>query len=124
MKHTAMKATAKLSEKIVTKQIIDFMRAHRWRAIRLQSGLFSRPLSQSRVRIGESGMPDWLFLRNFSVPGVFKYEVLFVEVKASGRNATPNQLQWAKQALADGFDTMTTSSVDDFIAGYRSRYAS
>jgi len=112
-------ATRKLSEKIVTKQIVSFMQAHRWRAIRLQSGLFSRPMSQSRVRIGESGMPDWVFVRH-CVSGWD--EVLFLEIKATEGLLTDAQMDWHSQARRDGFEVRWFGRFEDFEEFYRGTY--
>lgn len=59
----------KLSENDVEKQIVDFLRAHRWTVTRQQSGLFARPsgrvnginarYDKGRIRIGIPGMCDW-----------------------------------------------------------------
>ena len=117
-----MKATLKLSEKIVTEQIVSMMRAHGWRAIRLQSGLFSRPLSQARVRIGEAGMPDYLFLRPLiSMTGVA--QCVFVEIKTQDGKRTPQQMLWAAEAVSKGFDMICAYGFEDFEAAYKSRFS-
>jgi hypothetical protein len=120
-----MKATLKLSERVVTKQIRDFMVYHGWRAIRLQSGLFARPDGKlcSRVHVGEKGMPDYLFLK--SHPRYFGAAYcVFVELKAEGKTVEPGSAQdlWAAEALRDGFEVICANSLEDYIAAYRSRF--
>lgn len=58
----------KLSERAVTKQVTDFLEYRGWRAIRMQSALVKGELHTFRV--GEVGIPDYLFLHYLEGKGV------------------------------------------------------
>lgn len=109
-----MNATMKLSEAQVTKQIIDFLRAEGWRCIRLQSGLFQRPMSGVRIRIGEPGMPDWLVMKQRC-----PLYAAFLEIKGTGKTSRPDQVAWRTAAQKDGFTCEVFDNFETFLEFYR-----
>lgn len=112
----------KLTEAQVTLQCCDLMKAKGYRCIRLQSGLFSTPYG-GRVRIGERGQTDWLFMRcEGFAPGTYNIQLrlgtvrcCFVEVKATGAKPKPEQLAWIDEARKTGFLATWTNDIEEFI---------
>ena len=114
----------KLTERDITRQVCDFMWAHGWRGIRMQSGLMGRP-SGGAFRVGEPGMPDWLFVRYVHPEHATGWvaaqcaEVLWVEVKAPGKWLSSAQVAWHERERMRGG---IVAVVDD-IDVYRDWYA-
>ena len=123
----------KLSEADVTKQIVDFLRAHRWRVVRQQSGLFRSPTSNARVRIGETGMCDWYAYRPVKMNhsnGLVQFFEL--EIKAPGKRPSMSQeaymaaRQWVGTE-ADWFDCFDRNNTKHegerpFVLWYTERF--
>lgn len=71
-----------LSEAKLTQQVKDFLEAHGWRALRMQSGLVHG--AAGRMRLGEPGMADFLFIwymRKNAPPDMYGDLCLWVEFK-------------------------------------------
>lgn len=117
MKPTALQldrcGKLKLSEADVTKQCIDFLRAHGWRCIRLETKPVIGPGGHAEL-IGERGQPDWLALRVES-PGTAVVSAIFIEFKAPGRKPTRKQIEWHEQAQRDGFEVWVIDSLEWLI---------
>lgn len=108
----------KLSEADVVRQITDLMKAEGWRCMRLQSGLF---VSETRIlRVGEKGLPDWLFLRA-GQKGAGWAQCLFVEIKGTGKKPKPDQLAWLADATTAGLLATWTDNLDTFRGWMRTR---
>jgi len=117
-----------LSEADVTRQICDFLRARGWILKRQQSGLFQRPESAARVRIGEVGEADWMALK--STPILSEYgkfaglsAVIFFGVKAPGRKPSFDQSVWLETRRRLHFEADWFDSPDKFAAWYQERFA-
>src|SRR5271170_7983652 len=105
---------AKLSESDVTKQVVSFMEARGWRPIRMQVAMPTNAAGK-RYRVGEPGMPDWLFVR---YAFRFTAQVLWVEMKAQGKARSEAQLAWA---LKEGprRPIVVVDNLSDFINWYQ-----
>ncbi|MGH6631581.1 MAG: hypothetical protein ACREB3_17770 [Burkholderiales bacterium] len=101
----------KLTEADVTRQVCDLMNAKGYRCMRLQSGMFA--VGNRLVRVGERGLPDWLFLRP---PGVQLgwTSTIFVEIKAPGREPDAKQRAWHADAARARLLSTWTDDIDDF----------
>ena len=112
------RATDVLAERYVAQQITDFCRAHGFLVLRLQSGLFSRPGSNSRIRIGETGLPDYLVIRKQWSTGRGFCRAAFIEIKAHGKRLRPEQQEWFDEHRHQGFVCEVFDSLADFVAFY------
>ncbi len=110
------RSVVRLSEADVTKQVTDFLRYRQWTLIRLNSGLFqTRDGGKRTYQIGEKGQADWLALRPF-YDG--KFNVLFVEMKATGKKPRADQARWLWVKGREGFHATWTDSLERFIEWY------
>lgn len=108
--------SVKLSEAEVTKQVTDFLRYRKWTLIRLNSGLFqTRDGGQRIYQIGEKGQADWLALKGF---GNGAARVLFIEMKATGKKPSKEQLRWMVVKGKEGLEATWTDSLESFIEWY------
>lgn len=109
-----------LSEVDVTRQICDFLRARGWILKRQQSGLFQRPGSTARVRIGEVGEADWMAIK----PCGFALGYMFYsEVKASGKIPSFDQQVWLETRRRLGFEADWFDSLELFGKWYQERFS-
>lgn len=105
-----------LKETDVVRQITDLMKAEGYRIMRLQSGVF---VSDTRIlRIGERGLPDWLFLRRSE--DRCRPVAMFVEIKAPGKKPRPEQVAWINEAIEAGLLACWTDDLDSFRSWMRS----
>lgn len=112
-KPKAKRSKPVLSERDVTEQIVGYLRAMGWTCVRQQSGLFSRPGSSGRIRIGEVGAADWYAYRALPNFGTI-VEFFYMEFKAPGKTPATEQEFWmsAKRIQhieADWFDCLDHS---------------
>jgi hypothetical protein len=113
----APNGTLALREADVTRQILDYLHAHGWRCLRMQSGLFQRPNGgKARVRIGEAGLPDYIVMRGNPAVRTCP-QMFFLELKRPGGKPSAAQMEWRRQAEADGFAVCCADSVE-YIAGW------
>lgn len=96
---------ANLTEKQVSDQVDDFMKAEGWRRIRHSSGTAQRVqdgLAVGMMSIGEPGMPDRQYIYYLS-PGTGVALVLWVELKRSkGGKRRDSQNTWHARETARG----------------------
>jgi|GEM_PF-5746243 len=121
-----------MRENDVETAICDFLRLHRWRVQRNQSGLFQRPGSRARVRIGEKGMFDWEAIRpvgsvdrSFSATEAANAGVVdffYLETKRPGGKITVEQATWAREVERRGIATVVADSLEGFQNWYFARY--
>ena len=80
-----------LTENDVEKQCLDYLALHRYRPVRLQSGLFTTLGKNPRpVTVGEPGLPDYV------IP------LFFMEVKRPGGKLSPAQVMKIRELELDG----------------------
>lgn len=104
----------KLSEADVTKQCIDFLRAHGWRCIRLETMPVTGP-GGGMTMIGEPGQPDWIVIRSKFCTDWLNRDLarlIFVEFKAPGKKLMRQQIAWHDQARSDGFEVLVIASLE------------
>jgi hypothetical protein len=115
----ATAAPLRLTEADVVRAVTDLMKAKGYRCMRLQSGVFA---SETRIlRIGEKGLPDWLFLRAHPAAAAGWATVIFVECKAPGKKPRPEQAAWIAEATKAGLLATWTDDVKLFAAWLRER---
>ena len=86
-------------EKVIQKQIMDWLRLRGWFVERMNSGKIPIPGVKGRmVRLHTEGCPDVLALRRS--PDGLTTDVLFVEVKRPGNKPTEIQLAMHEQIRA------------------------
>lgn len=102
-----------LSEKEVTRQIVDYMLSNRWYPIRMNSGLVSTPDGR-RIKVGQAGVPDYIFIR--------ATDYVLVEMKRPGGSLSPAQKDWHRYAEIAGFPVIVADGLGTFIAAYRERW--
>ncbi len=113
-----------LSEAEVTRQICDFLRARGWILKRQQSGLFQRPGSTARVRIGEVGEADWMAMRPASSPlGSGWCAFFYFEIKAPHKIPSFDQSVWLETRRRLGFEAEWFDSLEHFEGWYGERFA-
>lgn len=119
------KAKQSLSEADVTRQICDFLRARGWILKRQQSGLFQRPGSTARVRIGEVGEADWMAVKPtpYVPDGAGLCVVFYFEVKALHKIPSFDQCVWLETRRRLGFEADWFDSLEMFTAWYSPRFA-
>jgi hypothetical protein len=94
---------SRLKEADVTKQCVQLMEAHGWKAIRLQRGLMRRRDGSVAMTIGEKGMCDWLFLRTqWSVQATGSALVFMAEFKGEGKKPSAAQIKFMAEMRARG----------------------
>lgn len=126
----------RLSEADVTRQVCDFLALEGWRGVRMNVGarvqrrtqdvclgmdeqgdaiVKTVEVSRSRVSFGEPGMPDWLFIKYWCDGQMINCEenadLIWLEIKAPGKEPKPHQLAWHKAERARG---ALVKVVDDF----------
>jgi hypothetical protein len=88
MPRRAMSAPQKLpalTEKMVTEQVIGWLKAKGWLCVRLQSGLVDLPGAR-KMRVGTPGLPDWCCFKD--------KRYFFLELKRAGKQLSADQIQW------------------------------
>lgn len=108
------RGTMKLTEAQVTQQIKGWMLAKGWTAYRLQSGTVRGVTQGTYITLNPAGTPDWLFVRGA--------DILFVEMKATGKKLNPKQVLWMVVALTSGTPATWADSLETFIGNYRLEY--
>jgi len=103
-----------LSEREVTRQVIDFCKSERWLCIRLQSGTVRGVTQGTYMRLGQPGLPDWIIVREL--------EYCFVELKAPGKPLRPAQKQWFEFAAREGYPAIVADGLGSFLRQYRDRW--
>ncbi len=114
--------SVKLSEADVTKQVTDFLRYRKWTLIRLNSGLFNTKDGKRTYQIGEKGQADWLALKPLPMLGEILgvVNVIFIEMKATGKKPNAEQERWLWVKREEGFRATWVDSLDSFIEWYES----
>lgn len=112
-----------LRESDVARQIVDLLHSESWMVIRLQSGLFQRPGSKSRIRAGEPGLPDYVCFKGQSSGFHLWTYTFFLETKSVTGKLRPEQVAWHKSAEERGITVCVASDIDEFKNWYRARYA-
>lgn len=102
----------------LTRQVVDYMNARGWRAIRMQSGVYQGPATT--FRSGEKGMPDYLFLR--PVDQINGFAVLWVEFKSKRGRLSQWQENWIARERLFRFPVWVVSDLDNFQARYAEDY--
>ena len=97
----------KLTERDVTRTGIDYLKAHGCECIRLHTGLFQRPGSETRIRIGRKGQADWIIV----LPG--RHVPFFLEFKAPGKKPNSDQALWRLDMVSRGFQVLVADSFED-----------
>lgn len=104
----------KLSERDVTAAVKGWLEAKGWYAIRLQSGLVRGNTRGTFIRLGENGLPDWVFLRAWKGYPI----ALMVEMKAGGKKPGPDQVAFEAKAKRMGLTVLWCDSLEMFIEKY------
>ena len=111
-------------EAIVTEQCIDWLRAKGWACTRRQVGLFVSYADAKRgvlrpIHVGEKGESDWHCERSFTKVGAFGLREAFsLELKAPGKQPTPEQQDWMRRRNACGFLALWADSLEALVAAY------
>lgn len=112
-------AHLRLKEEDVVKACVGLMRAHGWRAIRLQSGVMRGISGGHPVRLNPNGTPDWLFLKGAASSQWVGHSIAwFCEFKAEGCRPSRDQLDYMAELrnsglVAEWFDNLRAFS--DFV---------
>jgi len=111
-----------LTERDVARQVRDFMEAHGWRCIRMQVASVARPTGGG-FRVGEVGMPDFLFIRyneqGFDAASrITCCEHLWVEVKRPGGRVSEHQREWVGREMDRGGVVVVVDDIDEFRTWY------
>ena len=97
----------------LTKQVVDFLEAHGWRAIRMSRGVATFG-DRGTVTFGEPGMPDWLFLKYVEV-GLRPHALaVWVEFKRHGAVETCVCLTKKPRSRCTKCDQITWKSREQF----------
>ena len=112
---------SRLKEADVTKQCVQLMEAHGWKAIRLQRGLMRRRDGTVAMTIGEKGMCDWLFIRSFAMSSsgnTWQYPgqtwAFMCELKSEGKKPSASQVQFMADMRSRGLVAEWFDSYDKF----------
>jgi hypothetical protein len=106
-----------LKEREVTKLVCDFLRAHRWRLIRMN--VTTLQLRGQWVRFGESGSPDFLCL-HYLPNGLAA--VLWLEFKSKSGKLARHQELWHARERKDGASVYVVRDFDSFREFYRASF--
>lgn len=120
----------KLLERDVSKAIKEFMQLRGWRPLRMQSGTFTNPQFSS-FRVGEPGMPDYLFLYYLQDS---ECVALWVEMKRPGDSGkcrcadgklcrVCRQTKWRVDELLRGAVVVQARSLEEFAGWYEKYFA-
>lgn len=116
----------RLSEADVTEQVCQFLGAEGWRGYRMNvGGMENTP--GNYVRFGETGVPDWLFIRYGAAPTAMdnaaqyrvRADVLWIEMKAPNKKPEPHQLAWHEAERARGALVKVVDHFETFRDWYR-----
>lgn len=100
----------KLTEAMITEQVIGWLRSRGWRCERVQSGLYDSAKIGKKVRVGIRGVPDW---NCFKGSRYFK-----LELKAPGRTLSEDQERYFAEAKRDRLNVMWADSLGSFLARF------
>ena len=98
-----------LSEAQIVQQSIDYLRAHGWLCLRLQSGMFRSMDDRRAVRIGEKGMPDWLVINTRVRP----HAICFIEFKTLRGKLSKEQKLWQANIHKMGLKVIVVRGLRD-----------
>lgn len=126
-------ADPRLTEAHIQQTFREFLEADGWRSIRTEHALERTKEGKIRRKVGEVGMPDYLFVRYLPPenprPGApatlvqrpAMAEVLWCEFKRPGKKPTPAQLAWHGAERARGALVVVVDSIEGGIAWYKAR---
>jgi hypothetical protein len=107
-------ALPKLTEKMVTEQVIGWLRSKQWTCERSQSGLFAekgkRGEQGKKIRIGKKGINDW---NCFKGSRYFK-----LELKAPGKTLSEDQEKYFAECKRGKLCIMWADSLGSFLAKF------
>lgn len=106
-----------LKERDVTKQVCDFLRAHRWRLIRMN--VTTLQLRGQWVKFGETGIPDYLAI--YYLPNSLAV-CLWLEFKQRKGKLAKHQELWHAREQRDGATLCTVRDYESFREFYRERF--
>jgi len=109
------------TEAHVQETVTQFLEADGWRAIRTEHAIERNEEGDFKRRVGEVGMPDYLYVRysekvqydkrcEFEVPTKF-----WIEFKAPGKKPDAHQLAWHEAERARGALVLVVDDIDDFM---------
>jgi hypothetical protein len=107
-----------LLERDVTRQVTGFLRAHRWRLIRMN--VTTLQLRGQWVRFGETGIPDYLAL--YYLPDSLAV-VLWLEFKRERKGKLRREQElWHAREKKDGAVICTVTDYDTFREFYAAQF--
>jgi hypothetical protein len=124
-------ATPGLKESHIQKTVTDFLVADGWRPLRMEHAIERNAKGGFKRRVGEVGMPDYLYIRyeyrhycSMALPPgcmVSRYhmaQVLWIEFKKSGKKPRPDQVAWHEAERARGGLVWVVDDIDSFRTYY------
>lgn len=122
-------ADPRLTEAHIQRTVKEFLEADGWRAIRTEHALERTKEGKIRRKVGEVGMPDFMFVRYELLSRQLgnwpracyeaACEVAWVEFKRPGKKPTPAQLAWHEAERARGALVIVVDSIERGIAWYK-----
>ena len=115
------------SEAAIQRTVVELLEWDGWRAFRTEHAIERKESGGFKRRVGEVGMPDYLFIRYTVYLGgdTWNWEgsetmsnVLWVEFKALGEKPDKDQLAWHAAERQRGAMVLVVDSIDGFQAWY------
>jgi hypothetical protein len=127
LRHLARQKEIGLTERHIQETVTAFLEADGWRPLRMEHAIERKADGGFRRRVGEVGMPDYLYLRYeeacnsmtaVSIGMVGMAEAMWIEFKAPGKSADPHQLDWHEAERLGGGLVLVVNDIDEFRAWY------
>jgi hypothetical protein len=117
LRHVQRQKELGLTERHIQETVTAFLVADGWRALRMEHAIERNSEGGFKRRVGEVGMPDYLYLRynRWTLGGA---EHMWIEYKAPGRSADPRQLEWHYTEQKGGALVLIVNDIDEFRAWY------
>ena len=118
------------SEAEVQRSVVEYLEWDGWRAIRTEHAIERNGNGDIKRKVGEVGMPDYLFIRygqfrtnRYGLNGKSEMhspisEVLWIEFKKRGKSPTNEQFKWHEAERARGALVIVVDDIDAFREDY------
>lgn len=109
---------APLRESHIQQTVTEFLEWDGWRPIRTEHAIERDEDGGFKRRVGEVGMPDYLFVRYDTHISTSWAQVLWIEFKRPGERPRWDQEVWHVTERLRGALVLVVDSIDDFRAWY------
>ena len=111
--------TPGLLESHVQRTVTELPELDGWRAIRTEHAIERHPGGGFKRRVGEIGMPDYLYIRYDSFQSFMRAgSIIWIEFKKPGEKLRPHQLAWHVAERKRGALVLVVDDINEFQSWY------